>query len=217
MNALFLSIFGPEHLEEYCSGVFSDALDRLDLRAQVVDGFLMNRPGLRLFGRVRTVVLETLETTDERIARGLGFLDSLAPDDVLLVKGSRDYAYFGELMSRLSMERELGGAIVDGLTRDSCYTQTITFPVFARGYSARDIKGRGRVADVDVPVSVNGVAVAPGDLVFGDSDCLVFLPQDCRERLVAETAQLVSEEARIKALIKSGMSISEMLKLVKAF
>lgn len=217
MNPLFLSIFGPEHLEEYCSGIFSDALDRMDLRAQVVDGFQLNRSGLRLFGRVRTVVLETLETSEERIAKGLGFLDSLAPDDVLLVKGSNDYAYFGELMSRLSMEKDLGGAIVDGLTRDSYYTQTIPFPIFARGYSARDIKGRGRVAEVDVPVHVNGVAVAPGDLVFGDSDCLVFLPQDCRERLVAETAQLVREEARIKALIKSGMSISEMLKSVKAF
>jgi regulator of RNase E activity RraA len=217
MNTLFKNIFGSQHLEEFCSGVFSDGLDKLGLRHRVVSGFCLNRSSLRLFGRVRTLVLETVETNDERIARGLGFLDSLNPDDVLLVKGSHDYAYFGELMSRLAMEKGLGGAVIDGLTRDSYYTQTISFPIFARGYSARDIKGRGRVADLDVPVSVNGVTVTPGDFVFGDADCLVFLPRECCVRLAAETSELVKEEARIKMLIKQGMSISEMLKSVKAF
>lgn len=217
MNPLFLDIFGPEHLEEYCSGVFSDGLDQLGLRRQVVDGFRLNNPRARLFGRVRTLVLETVETNDERIATGLGFLDSLAADDVLVVKGSREYAYFGEMMSRLAMEKGVGGAIIDGLTRDTFYTRTIPFPIFARGYSARDIKGRGRVADVDIPIEIGGVPVKPGDFVFGDSDCVVFLPQECRDRLVAQTAQLVSEEARIKTLIRSGQTISEMLQTVKAF
>lgn len=217
MNTLFRNIFGAQHLEEYCSGIFSDGLDQLGLREQVVNGFRLNRSNLRLFGRVRTLVLETVATSDERIAKGLGFLDSLNPDDVLLVKGSQDYAYFGELMSRLSTEKGLGGAVIDGLTRDSYYTQTISFPIFARGYSARDIKGRGRVAELDVPVSVGGVTVTPGDYVFGDADCLVFLPRADCGRLVAETSALVKEEARIKTLIQTGVSISEMLKSVKAF
>ncbi len=217
MNTLFEKLFGRQNLEEYCTGVFSDSLDKIGLRNQVIDGFKLNNPRLRLFGRVRTVLLETVETDDERIAVGLGFLDSLSPDDVLVVKGSKDYAYFGELMSRLSVERSLGGAVIDGLTRDTFYTQTIDFPIAARGYSARDIKGRGRVAHVDVSLEIGGCLARPGDYVFGDSDCLTFVPADRLADLVPEVLAAVADEARTKALIAKGIPISELLKQVKAF
>jgi 4-hydroxy-4-methyl-2-oxoglutarate aldolase len=217
MNELFREIYGTQHIEEYCSGVFSDSLDKVGLRKQVVDGFRMNNPSLRMFGRVRTLVLETLETEDERIAEGLGFLDSLSRDDVLVVKGSSEYAYFGELMSRLSVEKRLSGAVIDGLTRDTYYTQTIRFPIFARGYSARDIKGRGRVSAVDVPVEIGGVLFTPGDHVFGDSDCLVVVPTKPPAELKSEIARAVQDEARIKALIAAGTTVSQILTSTKAF
>ena len=216
-NATYERLFGAEHPEEVVSGVFSDELDKLGLRAQVLAGWRLNTPRGRCFGRVRTLRLETVETDDERIHLGLGFLASLSPDDVLVVEGSPDYAYFGELMTRLSVQKRLAGAVIEGLTRDHFYTQTVEFPVFARGYSPRDIKGRGRVAEVDAPVTVGGMEVRSGDYVFGDIDALVVVPESSVGPLRQGVRHALAEEASIKQMIAQGRTVEDILREVKAF
>jgi len=216
-NHAYTRLFGAEHPEEVVSGVFSDELDKLGRRDRVVDGWHLNTPRGRCFGRVRTLTLETIDTPDERISVGLGFLASLSPDDVLVVQGSPDFAYFGELMSRLAQSKQLAGVVVEGLTRDTYYTQTIELPIFARGYSPRDIKGRGRVAAVDEAVTVGHLEVRGGDYVFGDADALVFIPADDLEGLREPVRRAIAEEAEIKRMIAAGKSIEEILKIAKAF
>jgi 4-hydroxy-4-methyl-2-oxoglutarate aldolase len=211
MNPLFLNNFGGDHLEEYVSGVFSDSLDKMGLKHQVSAGWQVNFPRARMFGRARTVVLETIETNDECIQTGLGFLGSLGQDDIMIVKGSNEYAYFGELMSRLSQERGLQGVVIDGLTRDTFYTKTINLPILARGYSPVDIKGRGRVKEVDIPIEIDGIAIAPGDYIFADNDALVVLPQNRMEELKIKVHAAITAEADIKQMISSGKSIREIL------
>ena len=51
----------------------------------------------------------------------------------------------------------------------------------------QDQAPRGRVVDYRVPLTVNGVHVLPGDLVFGDRDGVLVIPQDI-EREVIERA-----------------------------
>lgn len=216
-NPTYTRLFGGEHPEEVVSGVFSDELDKLGQREQVLDGWRLNTPRGRCFGRARTLTLETIETPDERISVGLGFLASLEPDDVLVVQGSPEFAYFGELMSRLAQSKSLAGVIIEGLTRDSYYTRTIELPIFARGYSPRDIKGRGRVAVVDEPVRIGHLEVSPGDYVFGDADAVVMLPAAAVEPLREPVRRAIDEEAEIKRMIAAGRTIEEILKIAKAF
>jgi len=217
MNQSFIKIFGKENLGEYCSGIFSDELDKLGYTHQVVDGWRMNNKSLRLFGQVRTLTIETVETDDERISKGLGFLGAMESGQILVVKGSSDFAYFGELMSRLSQEIGVEGAIVDGLTRDTFYTQTIDLPIFARGYSPRDIKGRGRVDQTDVEIEVGGVQISSGDYVFADSDAVVFIPKPVLPDLITKARAAAEEEADIKRKISAGYSVKEILLDHKAF
>ena len=49
--------------------------------------------------------------------------------------------------------------------------------MFHGGIAPLDSKGRGQIQAVDVPVMCGGVRVAPGDLVFGDADGVVVVPQ----------------------------------------
>ncbi len=217
MNELFQTLLGDEYQEDYCSGVFSDELDLLGHRQQVANGFFLNNSRLRCFGRVRTLTLEEIETDDERISLGLGFLGELSPNEVLVVKGSMDFAYFGELMTRLSMRGKLAGAVIDGLTRDTYFTQTVDFPIFAKGYSPKDIKGRGRVAHVDQAVDIDGVTFKTGDYLFGDSDAVVSIPAETLEPLVTACKQSVKEEQRIKKMIADNLTVEEILSSVKAF
>jgi regulator of RNase E activity RraA len=217
MNRVFYQFFTKESESEMCSGIFSDELDKMGHKHQVVAGWKLNNSALNVFGRVRTLSLETFETKDERIAKGLGFLGELGEGDVFVVGGSDSYAYFGELMSRLSMEVGIAGVVIDGLTRDTFYTQTIELPIFARGYSPVDIKGRGRVAETDVPLTVGGVKVECGDYLFGDSDAVVIIPQEIMTELAPHCLSAALEEKRIKQMIRQGKSIKEILSTVEGF
>lgn len=199
------------------SGMYSDELDAMGYRNQVVSGWCINNGSHKILGRARTVQLETRDTDDENIVEGLGFLGRLEPGDVLVVAGSPAFAYFGELMSRLSMRQRLGGAIIDGLTRDSAFTRSIEFPVFAKGYSPVDIKGRGRVAATDVTVDVSGVSVSPGDMVFADSDAVVVIPPAIHDEVQSRVDAAAVHEEKIIALIDRGASIDEILDFTKGF
>lgn len=210
-NAEFDRWFGQDHLDEYCTGVFSDTMDKMGLSGRVLAGWRLNSARARLFGKVRTLTVEAVDTSDERIQMGLNFLASLGGSDVFVVKGNDRFAYFGELMSRLSQEIGLAGVIIDGLTRDTWYTQTIELPIFARGYSPVDIKGRGRVTGPDEPVTIEGIRVSPGDYVFADSDAAVFIPADRMGEVAAAVRAMVGREADIKRMIAEGRTIREIL------
>jgi len=217
MHKIFHQFFNQEYESEYCTGIFSDELDKLGYKNQVTTSWKLNNSRLRFFGRVRTLTVETFETKDERIKKGLGFLGSLEPGDILVVKGSSEFAYFGELMSRLSQEIGLAGAVIDGLTRDTYYTQTIDFPIMGKGYSPIDIKGRGRVDQTDVLIEIDGITIKPMDYLFGDSDGLVVIPSDIMQEALPHFNEAAREEFGIKQMIKEGKSILEILDVVKGF
>ena len=62
-------------------------------------------------------------------SKGLGFHASLNAADVLVVKGSHEYAYLRINDTIVASER-IAGTIIDGLTRDSYYTQGVDYPIF---------------------------------------------------------------------------------------
>lgn len=205
-------------LEDLCSGIFSDNLDRLGYYAQIATGFQRNQHIMRFMGRVRTVQLETVETDDENIQMGLSFIDTLNANDVLVVSGSNKFAYFGEMMTRLCIRQGIQGVIIDGFTRDSIFTHdNCKLPILAKGYTPVDIKKRGRVKSVDVPISVDGISVYPKSFVFADNDAACFVPVETEEQLKALIASEIKEEAKRVALISKGASVAEILSVVKAF
>lgn len=211
MRNLFDTYFLKECEAEYCTGIFSDELDKMGYKKQVVAGWKLNNPRARVFGKVRTIKVVEMDTADEQIKLGLGFLGSLSQGEVMVVSGSNQFAYFGELMSRLSEEVGIEGVIIDGLTRDTFYTQTIDFPIFAKGYTPVDIKGRGRVEQPDSTIEIQGVTVQSGDYVFADSDAVVFIPHALLPELIERVNKAALEELEIKHKIANGVPISKIL------
>ncbi|TDJ82102.1 RraA family protein [Campylobacter volucris] len=216
-NKEFSNFFNLKFLNEYCSGIFSDELDKLGYKNQVINGLLINKSKLRMFGKIRTLIIETMDTPDENIKMGLNFLASLNNGEILFVKGSNEFAYFGELMSRLSQEIGLSGIVIDGLTRDTFYTQNINLPIFAKGYSPKDIKGRGRVKEVDVDFFIDNIKISSGDYIFGDNDACVILPKNIISELAKKINIAVEEEYNIKQMIFDGKTISDILQVAKEF
>lgn len=201
------------------SGIFSDVLDSLGYRHQIIPGFLRNHKGIKCLGRARTLEIRTLETSDENIRMGLTFLGSILPGEILLIKGSNEFAYFGEMMTKLSTRQGIGGVVIDGLTRDTNYTHQdfVRLPILARGYSPVDIKGRGRVESTDVTIEIDRISIHVGDLVFIDNEAICVVPKEIEREAVCRIREKVREEARITDLIQDNVEIEDMLKTVKEF
>jgi 4-hydroxy-4-methyl-2-oxoglutarate aldolase len=201
-----------------CSGMFSDELDKMDFPKQVIAGLRSNNPNQKFYGQIRTLQLETIKTKDENISTGLRFLENMAPGEILCVEASSQFAYFDEMMVRISLRQKLGGVIIGGLTRDSAYTQKLTeLLILADGYSPRDIKGRGRIKNTDIPIRIKDILVNPGDWAFGDSDGIVIIPEPLLLEVDKRIIQRINEEASIARAINDGLSIEELLKKQKEY
>lgn len=203
-------------LNKLCSGMLSDELDKMGYRNQVIQGLIINKEH-KIFSIARTIKIEELETDDENIRTGLGFIGSINKGEILCVQGSQQFAYFGELMTRLSLRQGLGGVIIGGFTRDSEYTQHTKLPIFSQGYTCKDIKGRGRVQEVDTPITIQSVEINPGDYIFGDLDGVVVVPKECKEELDQRLLQVVLNENNIVRDITEGKSIEYILNTYKEF
>lgn len=205
-----------KYLNELCSGMFSDELDKMGYRNQVIVGMKLNNNN-KIYGKAKTVLIETLETEDENIRTGLGFLGTLGDGDILCVQGSKEFAYFGELMTRLSTRQGINGVVIGGYTRDSYYTKNASLPIFAQGYSPKDIKGRGRVQSVDTPIVIDGKVINPGDYIFGDSDGVVIIPKETINELETRIKNILLNEKNIIEDIRSGKSVDYILEHYKEF
>lgn len=204
-------------IKDLYSGLFSDGMDRLGYRNQIISGFQRNQKLLRFMGRVRTLEIEIGDIEDENLPLTLNFIESLKEGDVLVIKGCK-YAYFGEMMTRLCLRQKIEGVVIDGTTRDTMFTHDdCPLPIVARGYSPQDIKGRGRVKAVDIPIEINGIKLEPGNLVFVDNDAVCVVPKELEEKLEEDIANGIKEEEKIVSLVNGGAPVSEILKKIKTF
>lgn len=133
-------------------------------------------------------------------------IDMAAPGDVILVDagGALDQAIIGEIMSSLAAKRGIAGMIIDGAIRDVDAIAASTFPVYACGVTHRGPYKDGP-GEINVSVSIAGMTVNPGDIIVGDADGVVAIPQADAERIIALTiAQNNKEEATLAAIASDG-------------
>jgi 4-hydroxy-4-methyl-2-oxoglutarate aldolase len=199
------------------SSILSDELDKLNLKNQVLTNWTCNNSE-SLMGFIRTMTLEDTNSGNENIKKGLGFLEYLKQDEILFVKGSNKFAYFGELMTRLSIKRGLKGVIISGKTRDSDFTKKIKkFTIFSKGYSPVDIKLRGRVNATDKNFKLNKTIIRSHDIVFGDLEGVVIIPLKNIRSLYPKVLSAIRNENKIKKLINKNSTVSEILNNFKEF
>lgn len=206
-------------IQELCSGLFSDVMDRLGYRKQIITGMQRNNPLISFMGRARTVSIRAMETDDENIRMGLSFLETVGEGEVLIVNGSDQFAYFGEMMTRMSMRNHIEGVVINGMTRDTNYTHRsdVTLPILAKGYSPVDIKGRGRVEAVDIGIIVDGVEIYPGNLIYADNEAICVVPREIEAEVLIKVKEKMDEEKHIVEWLDKGISVKDLLERVKEF
>lgn len=130
-------------------------------------------------------------------------IDIAEPGDVIVVDGGAELtqALVGELMQMHAQTRGVAGFVIDGAVRDVTAFYEADFPCFARGNTHRGPFKEGP-GEINVPVAIGGLVVAPGDLIVGDEDGLVAVPpEQLSTVLTAAKAQAKREQQRKEAIL----------------
>lgn len=144
-------------------------------------------------------------------------VDMAEAGDVIVVDGGGDLtnALIGELIISHARSRGVVGFVVDGAARDLDVIGADSFPVYASGISHRGPYKDGP-GEVNVPISLDGMIVKPGDIIIGDLDGVVSVPRlECSELLQSCYLQMRKEVDIQQAIAGDGWDrqwVDEILK-----
>jgi len=133
------------------------------------------------------------------------------PGDVLVIAADTTRAAtWGELATRNAVRNDLEGVVSDGNVRDVERISELGFPVFGRAVSQSGATKK-TPGPVNVPVSVGGTVVNPGDIVIGDSDGVTVVPQDRAEYVVEALDKKMEQEATVRERIQNDEELFDIL------
>ena len=202
-----------ELAEQIGASLVSDALDAAGFRQQSLGpGYAPLLADQVVVGYAFPVRVEPTDEIPQVPYVGLlGALDAIGPGEVWVgaTGGFRAVSLWGELLSTACLAAGAVGAVVEGCARDRNAIRRLGFPVLCRGGDPRDINGRGEVTEHRVTVEVDGVTIAPGDLVVGDDDGVVIVPEPLIDDVVAAALQKSRLEDHFRQAVSKGAPPSE--------
>lgn len=201
-------------LSPYLStAMLSDITREMGMQVALPADIVGAQRGSRFFGRAKTLQLDAPRAGEDwrGIYDALGSYAFVRPGDVIMVENRvPGHAYFGNLNAQLAMRAGAVGAVIDGVTRDRSEVDALSFPVFARGHTCVDIKFKGVVRSMNMPIRIGDVDVANGDYVLADGDGVVVIPCS-RWPEVRETAlKVIEKEWQVGRAVALGTPAGEI-------
>lgn len=208
----------PSHYEkgwEYLTAALAaDALDALGYREQCLEPAIQPLDSSSvLIGRafpVRSVA--AVNATPRYPYEGLmAALDNLVEGSVFVFATGRSDAagVWGELITNACVTSGVAGALTDGLVRDVIGVRESGFPVFSRGATPYDSKGRIDVIEHGQPVQFGHIVIKAGDVIVADADGVCIIPTEVVDKVVEFAAEKQKGENHFRDAVLQGMSVSE--------
>ena len=131
-------------------------------------------------------------------------IDAVQPGDVLVQDGGQATrgAIFGDLLTLRLQVKGAGGLVTDMPIRDADRLMAQPVPIFSAGASSP-----GSLVfniEYNVPIGCAGVLVFPGDIMVGDSDGVVVIPQALASAVVHEILEFEEREDFIREMLLQG-------------
>jgi regulator of RNase E activity RraA len=194
------------------TAVIGDILDSLGRVHQFLPAEVQPLlPDMIVVGRAMPVLVgDVFGPQSKPFGRLTEALDALKPGDVYLARRSRlDCAAWGEILTTAAIARGSVGAVIDGYHRDTRQILGLDFPLFSRGGFGQDSSVRSSILDYGVAVEIDGVHIAPGDLLVGDRDGVLVIPAELETEVIERSLVKASTENEVRSAIMNGMSATE--------
>jgi regulator of RNase E activity RraA len=211
MNAEIFDAKYRKRLESISTTNLSDALDQAGLRGAVI-GIrpLFGMP--KVVGRAVTIKITAAGMIKSKRHLGIDAIAVSSPGDVIAIdnRGDTYNNCWGEILSCAAQQKRVSGVLIDGAARDVDFCQEIGFPVFARGVVPITARGRIIQEDFNCPIRLGDVQVRPGDILVGDVNGVVVIPEEKVEEVLSAAEMILEKEEQMKADILAGMDILEV-------
>ena len=127
------------------------------------------------------------------------------PGDFLVVTNTAPstHGMFGDLLASSLMAHGVVGLVMDAGVRDTLDLRAMGFAVWARHVSCEGTV-KNTPGSVNVPISINGVIVEPGDVICGDDDGVVALPRAEAAWALEQSNARLDSEAGTRARLQAG-------------
>ncbi len=155
-------------------------------------------PNEKMAGRAITMqylpkredLAESLKLKERGFGNNVGARNT-KPGDVLMIDacGFADGGVFGDVLVAGFKANGGEGIVVDGAMRDLSALREMDVPIYYKHLHAAGSRSV-MVTAFDVPIDCCGVTVVPGDIIFGDAEGVIVIPNHLAETVTAEAMSL---------------------------
>jgi 4-hydroxy-4-methyl-2-oxoglutarate aldolase len=142
-------------------------------------------------------------------------IDEAKPGEVgvIVMEGTLDIAAMGNLMGTTATVRGMAGMVLDGAIRDIWDIRRMGLTVYARSATPSTAVGHYATVAKNVPVECAGVTVRPGDIIVGDEDGVVVVPQERAPEVLKKSKEIDDRERGMFPFIKQHKSLEKAIEL----
>lgn len=189
------------------TATLSDALDKLQIPGQI-EGIYPLDPTMQLAGPAFTLSYRSI---DEQGGTVGDYIDDIPPGAVAVLdnRGRKDATVWGDILTSVAARRAIAGTVIDGVCRDGARSMELGYPMFTRGRWMRTGKDRVMLERINEPVVIGGVCVRPGDIMVGDADGVLAIPQGREQDVIDIAEEIWQAEERIREQAGQGVRLDE--------
>lgn len=166
-------------------------------------------PGIKLIGAAKTARMSPGQNAAIHLA-----VHTAEPGEVLVVDvgGNLGYGPFGDILATGCQKKGIAGLVIDSTIRDASAIREMKFPVFCLGSNPTGT-AKTEAPEVDIEITCGDATVRPGDLIFGDDDGVVVIPQALAAEVAEKAAAVQQKEAGFLERLAKGETTYQIFKL----
>ncbi len=124
-------------------------------------------------------------------------------------------AVTGDLLLGMLKNKGVVAFVTDGAVRDLPGIRDVGMPCYAAAVTPNSPAKNGP-GTAGLPIVLAGVAVGPGDIVVGDEDGVVVVPQALIPATIAQLEAVKEAEATLLAQVRGGLTVPDNIKAMAA-
>lgn len=188
----------------------SDAMDKLGIPCGLL-GLQAVVRGNKICGEAYTVHYIPCGSLKGTVG---DFIDDVSEGQVVVIDNAgRNYCtVWGDIMTFTAKFKNIEGTVIDGVCRDVDGIEEMGYGIYTKGRYMVTGKDRVTVDSINVPISISGVQVCPGDIILGDDSGVIVIPKDRAEEALEIAKSIESTEQKIIEEVKKGSSLKDARK-----
>ena len=132
------------------------------------------------------------------------------PAGHVLVMDSRkqaDAASAGDILATRLMKRGVAGLVTDGGFRDAAVIADLDIPAYHQRPSSPTNLTNNEAIEINGPIGCGDAPVFPDDIIVGDADCVIVIPDGIADEIADEAVEMTAYEDFVVEKVKAGQTI----------